>query len=56
MKKRVYMTLEERVRKLEATIQILMEDPTLQHKIAVAASMTGRNKNPITFEIKPNYQ
>ena len=50
------MTLEERVKKLEAILQILMEDPTIQHKILVAESMAGRNKNPILFEIKPNYQ
>ena len=56
IKKRVYVTLEERVQKLEAILEILMEDPMLQHKIVVAQLMAGRNKNPITFEIKPNYQ
>lgn len=50
------MTLEERVKKLEAILEILMEDPAIQHKIVVAQLMAGRNKNPITFEIKPNYQ
>jgi hypothetical protein len=42
--------------KLEAIIEILMEDPAFRHKIEVARLMSGSNKNPIHFEIKANYQ
>ena len=50
------MTLEERVEKLETIVAILMDDPAVRHKIEVARLQAGRNKNPITFEIKANYQ
>jgi hypothetical protein len=50
------MTVEERLAKLEAIIEILMEDPAFRHKIEVARLMSGSNKNPIHFGIKANYQ
>ena len=50
------MTVEERLAQLEEIIEILMDDPAVKHKIAVARLMAKRNKNPIRFEIKANYQ
>ena len=50
------MTVEERLSKLEALIEILMSDPAVRHKVEVARLMAGSNKNPIHFEIKANYQ
>jgi hypothetical protein len=49
------LTTEERLTRLEQIIEILMEDPAIRHKLEVAKLQAGRNKNPITFEIKPNY-
>ena len=56
MKREEQVTIEERVEKLEAILEILMDDPYVRHKIEVARLQAGRNKNPITFEIKANYQ
>jgi len=50
------MTVEERLSKLEALIEILMSDPAVRHKVEVARLMAGSNKNQIHFEIKANYQ
>ena len=50
------MSTEERLAKLEALFEILMDDPVVRHKIEVARLTSRRNKNPLTFEIKPNYQ
>lgn len=50
------MTVEERLAKLEAIVEVLMDDPVVRHKIEVARLMAGSNKNPIHFEIKANYQ
>jgi hypothetical protein len=50
------MTVEERLTQLEEIIEILMDDPTLRHKIVVAKLMANRNKNPTRIEIKANYQ
>lgn len=50
------MTLEERLAKLEAIVELLMDDATIKHKIEIARLQSGRNKNPLLFEIKPNYQ
>jgi hypothetical protein len=50
------MTVEERLAQLEEIIEIMMDDPTLRHKIAVAKLMANRNKNPTRIEIKANYQ
>lgn len=49
------MTTEERLERLEQLLEILMDDPAVRHKIAVAKLQAGRNKNPLMFEIKPNY-
>jgi TusA-related sulfurtransferase len=50
------MTVEERLAQLEEIIEIMMDDPAVNHKITVARLMAKRNKNPIRFEIKANYQ
>ena len=50
------MTVEERLAKLEAIIEVLMDDPAVRHKLEVAKLMSGRNLNPLRFEIKANYQ
>ena len=50
------MTIEERLAKLEAIIEVLMDDPAVRHKLEVAKLMSGRNLNPLRFEIKANYQ
>lgn len=50
------MTVEERLAKLEAIVELLIDDPTFRHKIEVARLMSGRNTNPLKFEIKANYQ
>ena len=50
------MTIEERLERLEAILAILTDDPSIRHKIEVARLQAGRNKNPIMFEIKANYQ
>lgn len=50
------MTKEERLAKIEAIIEILMDDPAVRHKIEVARLKQGINQNSIRFEIKANYQ
>lgn len=50
------MTIEEQLEKLETIMEVLMDDPAVRHKIEVARLMSGRNMNPIRFEIKANYQ
>jgi hypothetical protein len=50
------MTVEERLAKLEALMEVLMDDPAVRHKIEVARLIAGRNMNPLMFEIKANYQ
>jgi len=50
------MTVEERLAKLEAIVELLIDDPVIRHKIEVARLMSGSNKNPLRFEIKANYQ
>jgi len=37
-------------------MEAILDDPTLQHKIAVAKLMSKRNKNQTRIEIKANYQ
>jgi hypothetical protein len=50
------MTVEERLAQLEKLMEILMDEPAMQHKIAVAELMSKRSKNPTRIEIKANYQ
>lgn len=50
------MTVEERLAKLEALVELLVDDPAIRHKIEVARLKAGSNKNPLRFEIKANYQ
>jgi hypothetical protein len=50
------MTVEERLAKLEAIVELLLDDPVVRHKIEVARLMSSSNKNPLRFEIKANYQ
>ena len=50
------MTVEERLAKLEAIVELLIDDPAIRHKIEVARLQAGSNKNPLRFEIKATYQ